>query len=376
AAKTMIDNGGAFRCYATTEEVDAEREAARAEGRAFRSPWRDRKDGDLNAPHVVRLRAPDDGRISFRDAVQGDVGVAAKDIDDLILLRTDGAPTYMLAVVVDDHEMGVTQIIRGDDHLANTYRQLPIYHALGWTPPAFAHVPLIHGDDGKKLSKRHGALGVEAYRDMGYLPEGVKNYLLRLGWSHGDAEIISEAQAIDWFDLDGLGKAAARLDFDKLGHVNAHYMAQTDTERLMALYLARNPDTTSGASARIKTAMPVLKTRAATLAELDVQAKFLLDLRPIEVPDKLRKKLDTEALERLTRLTIALEAETAWSETALNDVLTRFCEAEEVGMGKVGPPLRAVLTGGAPSPDIALVLAWLGRDEALGRISDQTAPVG
>lgn len=401
-AEQMVKTGAAYRCYVSQEELIARRElgqekrasakkadsdgdnesaaSLRAEADAllapFRSPYRDggAEPPTPDAPFVVRLRAPDEGRIEFDDAVQGRVGVDASGVDDLILLRSDGDPTYMLAVVVDDHDMGVTQIIRGDDHLANTYRQLPIYMAMDWAPPAFAHVPLIHGPDGKKLSKRHGALGVEAYRDLGYLPEGLRNYLLRLGWSHGDDEIIPDDKARAWFNLDGLGKSPARLDLDKLAHINAHYMALADDQELYETLLeltdiSEQPENTLE---RLRGAMSGLKKRAATVLELKDQAAFLLDVRPIEISAKLRKKMDEESLQRLSRLEQRLIDLEEWSEAQLSQTIERFCADEDIGMGKIGPTLRAALTGHSPAPDLGTVMAWLGKEETLARIKDQT----
>jgi len=374
--EALIASGGAFRCYCTPEETEKLREEAFREGRALRSPWRDRDPGEApeGAAPTVRFRAPEND-VVISDAVQGEVRWAAKEFDDLVLLRSDGAPTYNLAVVVDDHDMGVTHVIRGDDHLVNAGRQTQIYQALGWTPPRFAHIPLIHGPDGKKLSKRHGALGVEAYRDMGYLPEGLRNYLLRLGWSKGDQELFTDEQMTAAFDLDGLGKAPARLDFDKMASVNAWHMKQADDGRLCALLLdrlkgrgdLRLDETGQG---WIRDAMKVLKDRAATLAELEDQVYFLVQPRPVAINAKAAKALDPEARERLSRLRGALAALEAWDETALETALKDFAGAETVGFGKVGQPLRAALTGGAPAPDMSFVLAVLGRDEVLARLAD------
>ena len=380
-AHQMVASGHAFRCYCTAEEVDALRAAAFAEGRALRSPWRDRDAAEAPAdtPHVVRFRASDDDMI-VADAVQGDVRWSAKEFDDLVLLRSDDSPTYNLAVVVDDHDMAITHIIRGDDHLVNAGRQAQIYDALGWDRPVFAHIPLIHGPDGKKLSKRHGSLGAEAYRDMGYLPEGLRNYLLRLGWSHGDQEFFTDAEAIAAFDMGGLNKAPSRLDLDKLSHINAHHMVQADDARLCELvlpFLAGLEGQIEDAAikaARIRNAMPALKSRASTLEQLAQQAYFLVKARPFQLEGKLSKLLDDEARARLNRLFMRLVETDAWTEEALASVLKQFAESESVGFGKVGQPLRAVLTGGAPAPDLALVMVFLGRDEALDRIKDQLSP--
>lgn len=371
--ESLVSCGAAFRCYCTPEELEALREQAFSEGRAFRSPWRD-GGAAPDAPHTVRFRAPDSD-VVITDAVQGEVRWGAKEFDDLVLLRADGAPTYNLAVVVDDHDMGVTHVIRGDDHLTNAGRQSQIYAALGWDAPLFAHIPLIHGPDGKKLSKRHGALGVEAYRDMGYLPEGLRNYLLRLGWSHGDKELFTDAEMAQLFDLDGLGKAPARLDFDKMAHTNAWHMKQADDDRLLALLWARlegREGLRTDATAKIWAgrAMAALKERASTLAELEDQVYFLVQLRPIEITGKTAKALKDDALDRLARLRAVLAGAEDWSEDALSAALQRFAEREDVGFGKVGQPLRAAITGGAAAPDMGLVLSVLGRDEVLARLDD------
>jgi glutamyl-tRNA synthetase len=401
-ALELVKRGAAYRCPVTAEELATRRTRAeelksqldaspdmppqqrtqkQAERedlmRPFRSPWRDpTKPLPEGKPTVVRLRMPDSGDLVVEDKVQGRVKVAAKDLDDLVLLRSDGNPTYMLAVVVDDHDMGVTHVIRGDDHLNNTFRQAPIFQGMGWPVPTYAHVPLIHGPDGKKLSKRHGATGVDAYRDeLSYLPEGLKNYLLRLGWSHGDDEIIPEDKAIEWFDLDGLNKAPARLDFKKLDSINAHYMALADDDRLYKLFLAR-PEAqklSDSVKARIRAAMPALKIRSANLVALADQARFLGEIRPVALAGKAADLVNAEAKERLAALVKRWEALPDWSEAALKEDLAQFAAQNGIGLGKIGPVLRAVLTGGGPAPDIALVLALLGRNESLARIKDYAA---
>ena len=377
-AHELLAKGQAFKCYCSPDEVQELRDQAFAEGRALRSPWRDRDPADAPAdtPFTVRFRAPDSDVI-LKDAVQGEVRWAAKEFDDLILLRSDGTPTYNLAVVVDDHDMGITHIVRGDDHLVNGGRQSQIYDALGWDRPVFAHIPLIHGDDGKKLSKRHGALGAEDYRAMGYLPEGLRNYLLRLGWSHGDQEIFTDAEAIAAFDLSGLNKAPARMDMGKLNHINGHHLAQADDTRLAELVvpfldgLENRIADAEITQQRLLAAMPVLKTRAATLAELAQQSYFLLKNRPFHLEGKAAKPLNDEARQRLYRLFTRLADLNGWTEEALAEELKNFAETEEIGFGKVGQPLRAALTGGAPAPDLAQVMTFLGREEALDRIKDQ-----
>ena len=394
-AHELVKRGAAYHCPVTAEELQARRDEAEAlqkkkgsEGalsdaeatrladllRPFRSPWRDPKRTlPAGAPTVVRLRMPEAGEITVADNVQGTVSRPYADIDDLILLRSDGTPTYMLAVVVDDHDMGVTHVIRGDDHFLNTFRQLPIYHGMGWPQPDYSHIPLIHGPDGKKLSKRHGATAVDEYRDtLGYLPEAMRNYLLRLGWSHGDDEIISDEQAIAWFDLDGLNKAPARLDFAKLDSVNKHYMALADDQRLFDLWIHR-PEAiplSADEQGRIRAAMPHLKIRAANLVQLGEQARFLANLRPIKLGGKAAEQVNEEARGRLAALLRQLEGLAEWSEPAIKDRIARFCTENNISMGKIGPVLRAVLTGGAPAPDITLVLALLGRNEAFARLAD------
>jgi glutamyl-tRNA synthetase len=375
----LVASGHAFRCYMTETEAAAAREVAFAEGRALRSLWRDKppSDAPVDRPFVVRFRAGETD-VVIADTVQGDVRWNAKEFDDLVLLRSDGTPTYNLAVVVDDHDMGITHIVRGDDHLVNAGRQAQIYDALGWSRPVFAHVPLIHGPDGKKLSKRHGALGVEAYRDMGYLSEGLRNYLLRLGWSHGDDEYFTDAEAQAAFDLNGLNKAPGRLDFDKMGSVNAHHMKLADNARLLDLvspWCARRVDgldiASDGFRQMMMAAMDVLKTRASTLADLADQAYFLFQRTPFTLEGKAAKPMKGDAPDLLARLLPRLKAVTGWVSETLHAELAAFVEDEGIGFGKIGAPLRAALTGGAPAPDLSLVMEWLGRDEVLRRIADQ-----
>ncbi len=376
-AEAMVARGRAFRCYATPEEVEALRASAHLAGRALRSPYRD---GDLprpspDAPYVVRLRAPDEGEIVNNDLVQGGVRVHAQDIDDLVLLRADGAPTYMLSVVVDDHDMGISNVIRGDDHLTNTARQIPIFQAMGWDTPIYAHIPLIHGQDGAKLSKRHGAPEVQSYRDMGYLPEGLAAYLMRLGWSPGHDDVISKEEAIPLFDLAHVGKAPSRLDFAKLDSVNAHFMHAADNARLLALlgdHIASKKGWTvsPAAAARLEKAIGMLKMRAKTISELADQARFLIVERPIAL-DAQAQKLKEQSRDILLRLRDRLVGATSWTAADLAETLKAFATEAGVGMGKIGPGLRAVLTGGAPAPDLGQVLEFLGPEEALGRLSDQ-----
>jgi glutamyl-tRNA synthetase len=372
AALELVARGGAFRCYLSGEDETALKEAARAEGRAFRSPWRDRTDGDLTEPHTVRLRAPDqDGIVTVADRVQGEVRTRGADLDDMILLRTDGTPTYMLAVVVDDHDMGVTHVIRGDDHLTNAARQTALIQAFGWPVPVYAHIPLIHGEDGRKLSKRHGAQAVHEYREMGYLPEAMRAYLLKLGWSKGDLDILDDAEAARLFDLDGLGRSPSRLDFDKLASVNAHFIRLADNARLAGLVGDELVRRGASRPARdLAAAIAVVKERAKTIPELADQCAFILAARPLTLDEKSSKLLQGEVIERLRRAAAALAAVTDWRHEALKQSINGFAATEGVGLGKVGPPLRAALTGGLVAPDLAQALELLGRDEAMGRLED------
>ena len=374
-ATAMVASGNAYRCYLTPEELAqmrAEAEAAKKPLR-IRSPWRDKLPNDPGAPHVIRLKAPLEGAVTISDRVQGDVTVQNAELDDLVLVRSDGTPTYMLAVVVDDHDMGVTHVIRGDDHLNNAFRQLPIYRAMGWPEPVYAHIPLIHGADGAKLSKRHGAVGIEAYRDeLGILPEALDNYLLRLGWGHGDAEIISREQAIEWFDLGAVGKSASRFDLKKLEHLNGHYIREADDARLAGLVAGRLGRADDAATRDLLTrAMPALKPRAANLNELTDGTAFLFATRPLAIDDAARGLLEGEAPALLSQLHSALDAVHNWDTEALEDAVRRVAETAGVKLGQVAQPLRAALTGRKTSPGIFDVLALLGRDESLARIADQ-----
>ncbi len=378
-AGEMVARGAAYRCYATKEEVDAAREKAIAEKRphGFQSPWRDADPETApDAPFVIRLKAPRDGETVVEDAVQGTVRWDNAQLDDLVLLRSDGAPTYMLAVVVDDHDMGVTHVIRGDDHLTNAARQSLIYRAMGWDVPVFAHIPLIHGPDGAKLSKRHGALGVEAYRDMGYLPAAMRNYLARLGWGHGDDEYFDDAQAQAWFDLSAIGKAPARLDFAKLADLNGRWMRDSDDAALVAeierLFAAQHRDPLSlPQRTKLVQAMPGLKQRAKTLVELIDSAYYILGASPITPDDKALKLLTSEARTLLGKLTPRLQDVSEWTSEALENVVRAFADEAGVKLGAVAQPLRAALTGRATSPGVFDVLVTLGRDESLARIAAQ-----
>ncbi len=372
-AYKMLDRGHAYRCYMTQEELAAEREKAQADRRPFRihSPWRERTDGNPDAPFVIRLKAPQEGETVIEDRVQGRVAVQNAEIDDFVLLRSDGSPTYMLAVVVDDHDMGVTHVIRGDDHLNNAFRQLAIIRAMGWPEPTYAHIPLIHGADGAKLSKRHGALGVDAYRDeMGYLPEAVGNYLLRLGWGHGDDEIISRSQAVEWFDLDHVGKSPSRFDFKKLENLNGHYIREADDRRLAELIAPKLKIDGSQLDLLIK-AMPELKARAHTLNQLAEGAEFLFATRPIEPDSAAKALLDETGRSLLAATHASLSEVTDWNHEALDASIRAVAEAREAKLGKLAQPLRAALTGRTTSPGIFDVLALLGKAESLARIADQ-----
>jgi glutamyl-tRNA synthetase len=375
-AHRMLDRGQAYRCYMTQEELAAQREAAQRERRPFRieSPWRDVAEPQGDKPFVIRLKAPRKGETVIDDRVQGRVTVQNAELDDFVLLRSDGTPTYMLAVVVDDHDMGVTHVIRGDDHLNNAFRQLAIIRAMGWPEPTYAHVPLIHGPDGAKLSKRHGALGVDAYRDeLGMLPEAVSNYLLRLGWGHGDDEIISRDQAIAWFSLDHVGKSPSRFDFRKLENLNGHYLREAGDERLADLVAARLglSDNDKPLLAR---AMPELKTRANTLLELADGARFLFARRPLELDQQAAALVTDDARSLLAAAHRKLAALANWDSPSLEAGIREVAEASGAKLGKLAQPLRAALTGRTTSPGIFDVLAFLGRDESLARIADQMEP--
>ena len=375
-AHKMLERGHAYRCYMTQDELASQREQAQNERRPFRinSPWRDLAEEQGDRPFVIRLKAPRDGETVIDDRVQGRVTVQNAEIDDFILLRSDGSPTYMLAVVVDDHDMGVTHVIRGDDHLNNAFRQLAIIRAMAWPQPVYAHVPLIHGPDGAKLSKRHGALGVDAYRDeLGMLPEAVGNYLLRLGWGHGDAEIISREQAIEWFDLDHVGKSPSRFDFKKLENLNGHYVREADDERLADL-VAPKLGLSPGQRSLLVEAMPELKPRANTLIQLTDGASFLFANRPVPMEEAASAQLTPEARSLLAATRERLAALANWDGASLEAAIREVAETSGVKLGKLAQPLRAALTGRTTSPGIFDVLALLGRDESLARIADQMEP--
>jgi len=384
-ADRLLSSGKAYRCYCTQEELAEMRERARAQGKppVYDGTWRDRDSADAPAgvPATIRFKAPRDGETVVDDKVQGRVVVANKELDDLILLRSDGSPTYMLSVVVDDHDMGITHVIRGDDHLTNAARQSQIFSSLGWQTPIFAHVPLIHGSDGAKLSKRHGALGVGAYRELGYLPAALRNYLVRLGWSHGDKEIFSTEEMIRLFDLDGIGRSPARFDLAKLESLNSHYIKETPEDELIRIIRESAghlmvPEASKIPPAEIdwetlKRALPSLKPRANTLVELLDKAEFLFAKRPIEMDANAQKLLDKEARLRLGELALRLEGLDDWNAPSLETALRAYADDAGLKLGKIAQPLRAALTGQPSSPGIFDVLALLGREESLGRISDQ-----
>jgi glutamyl-tRNA synthetase len=382
-AHQMLASGHAYRCFATAEEL----EAMRAEQRAAKAPlrydgrWRDRDPAEGgDAPYVIRLRAEQEGATTIQDIVQGPVTVQNAELDDMVLLRSDGTPTYMLAVVVDDHDMGVTHVIRGDDHLNNAFRQLGIVRAMGWPEPVYAHVPLIHGADGAKLSKRHGALGVEAYRDeLGILPEALTNQLMRLGWGHGDEEIFSREQAIGWFDIADVGRSPSRFDLKKLEHINGHYIREADDARLAALtrpYVEGMLDraTTDAEQDLLRRGMAALKPRAKDLRELADGSLFLFRSRPLVMDERAASLLDDAGIDLLASTCRSIAAVADWSVEALEAAVRDVAEAAGVGLGKVAQPLRAALTGRTTSPGIFDVLVLLGRDESLSRLSDRLEP--
>jgi glutamyl-tRNA synthetase len=383
-ARELLAMGRAYYCYCTPAELEAMRERARAEKRSVRydGTWRGRDPATAPAgiAPVIRLKAPQTGSTTIHDRVQGEVTVANSELDDRIILRADGTPTYNLSVVVDDNDMGITHVIRGDEHLNNAFVQTQLYQALDWPVPEFAHLPLIHGPDGAKLSKRHGALGVDGYRDMGYLPEALRNYLLRLGWSHGDDEIIATVDAIAWFDLDAIGRAPARFDFTKLGNLNGHYIRNADDSRLVALAaaelekcLGRRLDFAE--RDRLRRAMPELKLRPKTVVALAQNARFLVARRPIAVDPKAANLLTAETRRRLAALGHALET-TEWRATTLEERVRAFAATNDMPLGAIAQPLRAALTGSAASPGIFFVLEVLGTEESLGRIADASRETG
>ena len=385
--ESMLASGAAYRCYASPEELQQMREKQRAEGKPMRydGRWRDRdpSEAPANVPPVVRLKAPKDGETSVQDSVQGTVTVANAQLDDMVLLRADGTPTYMMAVVVGDHDMGVTHVIRGDDHLTNAARQSQIYQALGWDIPVMAHIPLIHGPDGAKLSKRHGALGVDAYRALGYLPAALRNYLVRLGWSQGDREFFSTEEMIAAFDLPAIGRSPSRFDFVKLENMNGHFMrAMPDDALLTALidalpYLPGGPEVAAKLDApmraKLAAAMPGLKERAKTLVELLDGASFLFAQRPLALDERAREILGNGGREHLAALLPRLQAVADWTSAATEAAVRDYALEHGAKLGQIAQPLRAAMTGRATSPGIFDVLAVMGREESLGRIADQAS---
>jgi glutamyl-tRNA synthetase len=378
-ATAMLESGHAYRCYCSPEELTAMREQARADGRPMRydGTWRDRDPADAPAgiDPVIRLKAPQDGETVIEDQVQGTVTVANSQLDDMIMLRANGTPTYMLAVVVDDHDMGITHVIRGDDHLNNAFRQAQIYRAMKWDVPNFAHIPLIHGPDGAKMSKRHGALGVTEYRADGMLPAAMRNYLLRLGWGHGDDEIISTEQAIEWFELENVGKAAARFDQTKLTSLNAHYIRHGNNEELLKILMPALEECVQGGLAvealnRVKKGLNGLKERAKTILELIDNSGFYVQQRPIALSQKAVKLLSEDAKNRLKALTGHFEDETDWTQNNLEDCARKFADQEQTKLGQIAQPLRAALTGSHISPSVFEIMEILGKNETLGRIED------
>ena len=376
-AYELLAKGKAYKCFSTQDEIQAFREAAEAEKRStlFRSPWRDADPSTHpDTPFVIRIKAPQSGETVIRDQVQGDVVIKNEQLDDMVLLRSDSTPVYMLAVVVDDHDMGVTNVIRGDDHLNNAARQMMIYEAMGWTVPVWAHIPLIHGPDGKKLSKRHGALGVEEYQAMGYPAAGMRNYLARLGWSHGDAEFFTDAEAKEWFDLGGIGRSPARLDFKKLEHVCGQHIAATENAALLreleAFLSATGQHALSDIQRqRLSDAMPHLKERAKTFPELLEKAEFALASRPIQPDEKAAAQLDDVSRGILKELTPQMQ-NVSWSRDDLETIANSFVEAREMKFARLAGPLRAALAGRTATPSVFDMMLVLGRDETLARLKD------
>ncbi|MCZ0810789.1 MAG: glutamate--tRNA ligase [Pseudomonadota bacterium] len=382
-ALELLDKGEAYKCFSTQDEIEAFRETARAAGRStlFQSPWRDADPASHpDAPHVIRIKAPRDGATVIRDEVQGDVTIRNDQLDDMVLLRSDGSPVYMLAVAVDDHDMGVTHVIRGDDHLNNAARQMLIYQAMGWPLPAYAHIPLIHGPDGKKLSKRHGALGVDEYQKMGYPAAGMRNYLARLGWSHGDDEFFTDEQALAWFDLSGIGKSPARFDFKKLENLCGRHIAATPDAALLHelhgfLAAIGRPPLSDAKSALMEQAMPCLKERAKTFVELLEKAEFVLTDRPISPDEKAAAQLDDVSRRILKELTPHLQNAT-WARDELEAVAMQFAESMDMKFGKLAGPLRAALAGRSVTPSVFDMMIVLGREETVARLTDAACESG
>ncbi|MGQ3486470.1 glutamate--tRNA ligase [Roseovarius pacificus] len=382
-ALELLDKGEAYKCFSTQDEIQTFRDTARAEGRStlFQSPWRDADPATHpDAPYVIRIKAPRDGATVIADQVQGDVTIRNDQLDDMVLLRSDGSPVYMLAVAVDDHDMGVTHVIRGDDHLNNAARQMLIYTAMGWPLPVYAHIPLIHGPDGKKLSKRHGALGVDEYQKMGYPAAGMRNYLARLGWSHGDDEFFSDAQAQAWFDLSGIGKSPARFDFKKLENLCGQHIAASDDAALLHelqgfLAATGQPALSGPRLSLMETGMYCLKERAKTFPELLEKAEFILAERPIRPDEKAAAQLDDVSRSILNELTPHLR-NARWSREDLEAAAMQFAESIDVKFGKLAGPLRAALAGRSATPSVFDMMLVLGRDETIARLSDAACESG
>ena len=384
-ADSLLAGGKAYRCYASVEELNEMRVLARAEGRppVYDGRWRDREPAEAppGVDPVIRIKSPETGETIINDAVQGTITFANKDLDDFILLRSNRSPTYMLSVVVDDHDMGVTQIVRGDDHLTNAARHRFIHDAMGWPAPAMAHIPLIHGPDGAKLSKRHGVLGVDAYRAKGYLPQAMRNYLVRLGWAHGDDEIMSLEQMIDWFDLPGIGRSAARFDIAKLDNLNGHYLRSAADDALIAEFLQALPHLPGGSEfetaltpqlrEQLRRAVPGLKARAKTLIELMDSAGFLIAERPLAMDEKARALLTNDARILLAELATHLDSVDPWKLESTETAIRIVAKDKGLKLGQLAQPLRAALTGRTVSPGIFDVLAILGKEESIARIRDQ-----
>lgn len=378
-AMKLLEDGKAYRCYCTPAELAEMRNLAKANGKSalYDGRWRERdpEDAPAGVNPVIRLKSPLDGCTELNDFIQGTVSVANTEMDDMVLIRADGTPTYMLAVVIDDHDMNISHVIRGDDHLTNTFRQLQIYSALKWGPPNFAHMPLLHGSTGRKLSKRDGDLGVIAYKDMGFLPEAVNNYLLRLGWAHGNDEIISLQQAIEWFDIKDVGRSAAKFDFGKLTSLNSHYIQEADDDQLVDLIMPiitkkLHRNLADENRERLKNGMTGLKKRAKNIVELAENAIFYALSRPIPIDDKAARNLDPSSIAMLDKLRKKLTNTSDWSHSSMEDAINQFAQDTNIKLGKVAQPLRAALTGKAASPGIFEVLVVLGKDQSLGRIDD------
>ena len=376
-AQEMLSSGAAYKCFSTQEEIEAFREAARAKGEStlFRSPWRDVPESDHpDAPYAIRVKAPREGQTVIRDQVQGDVTIQNNQLDDMIVLRSDGTPVYMLAVVVDDHDMGVTHVIRGDDHLNNAARQMLVYNAMNWSVPVWAHIPLIHGEDGKKLSKRHGALGVEEWAAAGYPASAMRNYLARLGWSHGDEEFFTDEQAIEWFDLGGIRKAPARFDTKKLANLSGQHIAAKDDAALVAeiqkfFTVSDNDSLTSDQESNLLRAMYCLKDRAKTFPELLEKAHFILTSRPIVPDEKSERALDAVHKGILAELTPQLQ-NASWNRETLEGLVGSLAETHNTKLGKLAAPLRAALAGRAVSPSVFDMMLVLGSEETVARLTD------